>query len=262
MAGELAGVDRRLLRGVDVGLVPPLRRPAPRLGARRDALVGRLRLAGRARAVELGPGPPHERFEGRIPPVPVYLDSPLAIQVTEIYKSFQSYFNSTVSDPDHLRDGVFNFPNLHKTLTTEESRAIADRPGRKIIIAGSGMSNGGRIIHHEKHYLSNPSTALLLIGYQAAGSLGRLLEEGATGVTILGTRVQVRAKVVSLSGYSAHRDGPHLLEFVHEVGESLEMVYTAMGEPKSSLFLAQRIRDYLGIRATVPRLGESVNLDL
>ena len=206
----------------------------------------------------------HMIAEGRVPPVPVYLDSPLAIKVTDIYKHFQNYFNSTVSDPDHLRDGVFNFPNLHKTLTTEESRAIVDLPGRKIIIAGSGMSNGGRIIHHEKHYLSNPSTALLLIGYQAAGSLGRLLEEGAKEVTILGARIPVRATVISLSGYSAHRDGPHLLEFVHEssLNGSLEMVYTAMGEPKSSLFLVQRIRDYLGIKAAVPRLNESVKLEL
>ncbi|MFH1170548.1 MAG: MBL fold metallo-hydrolase [Candidatus Vogelbacteria bacterium] len=204
----------------------------------------------------------HMTAEGRIPPVPVYLDSPLAIKVTEIYKHFQSYFNSTVADPDRLRDGVFNFPNLHKTLTTEESKAIAGTPGRKIIIAGSGMSNGGRIIHHEKHFLSNPSTTLLLIGYQAAGSLGRLLEEGAKGVTILGTPVAVRAKVFSISGYSAHRDGPHLLDFVHELSESLELVYVAMGEPKSSLFLVQRIRDYLGIKATAPRLGESVKLEL
>ena len=200
--------------------------------------------------------------EGRIPPVPVYLDSPLAIKVTEIYKRFQSYFNSTVSDPDHLRDGIFNFTNLHKTLTTEESKAIAGVPGRKIVIAGSGMSNGGRIIHHEKRYLSDPKNTLLLIGYQAAGSLGRRLEEGAKEVTILGTSVAVRARVVSLTGYSAHRDGPQLLDFVHSLSESLEMVYTAMGEPKSSLFLVQRIRDYLGIRAAAPRLDESVKLDL
>ncbi|MEK7621873.1 MAG: MBL fold metallo-hydrolase [Patescibacteria group bacterium] len=204
----------------------------------------------------------HMTAEGRIPPVPVYLDSPLAIKVTEIYKRFHSYLNSQVSDPNHLRDGVFNFPNLHKTLSTEESRAIAGFPGRKIIIAGSGMSNGGRIIHHEKRHLGNPSTTLLLIGYQAAGSLGRRLEEGAKEVTILGTRVAVRAKVVSLSGYSAHRDGPGLLEFVHQLSESLEFVYAAMGEPKSALFLVQRVRDYLGIRAIAPQVGQSATLDL
>ncbi len=204
----------------------------------------------------------HMTAEGRIPPVPVYLDSPLAIKVTEIYKRFQTYFNASVSDPDHSRDGIFNFSNLHKTLTTEESKAIAGFPGRKIVIAGSGMSNGGRIVHHEKRYLSDPKNTLLLIGYQAAGSLGRLLEERAKVVTILGTRVAVRARVVSLTGYSAHRDGPQLLDFVHSLSESLELVYTAMGEPKSSLFLAQRIRDYLGIRASVPRLNESVTLEL
>ncbi|HEY4476934.1 MAG TPA: MBL fold metallo-hydrolase [Candidatus Paceibacterota bacterium] len=204
----------------------------------------------------------HMTAEGRIPPVPVYLDSPLAIQVTEIYKNSQTYFNAQVADPDHRRDGLFNFPNLHQTLTTEESRAIVNIPGRKIIIAGSGMSNGGRIIHHEKHYLSSPTTTLLLIGYQAAGSLGRLLEEGAKEVTILGTWVLVRARILTFSGYSAHRDGPGLLDFVHQLSGSLEMVFATMGEPKASLFLVQRIRDYLGIRAIAPRAGESAKLEL
>ncbi len=197
--------------------------------------------------------------EGRIPQVPVYLDSPLAIKVTEIYKTYHSYFNQQVTDPDLIRDGLFNFRNLKKTLTTDESKAIPHF-GRKVIIAGSGMSNGGRILHHEKRYLSDAKNTLLLIGYQSAGSLGRALQEGAKQVNILGEEIAVRAKVVTLSGYSAHRDTDGLLDFVSHTADQLKQVFVAMGEPKSSLFLAQRLRDYLGLKAVVPRAGEKFAL--
>lgn len=198
--------------------------------------------------------------EGRIPQVPVYLDSPLAIKVTAIYDKFRSYFNDRVADPDLIRDGLFNFPNLHKTLSTDESKAIPHL-GRKIIIAGSGMSNGGRILHHEKRYLSDPKSALLLMGYQSAGSLGRRLEEGAKGVTILGENVTVRAKVVAITGYSAHRDRDGLFDFVHQTADTLRRVFVVMGEPQASFFLAQRLRDYLGLDAVAPRAGEKFVLD-
>ncbi|MBI2100794.1 MAG: MBL fold metallo-hydrolase [Candidatus Vogelbacteria bacterium] len=198
--------------------------------------------------------------EGRIPEVPVYLDSPLAIQVTAVYKKYESYFNERVSDPDFIRDGLFNFRHLKKTLSTGESKAIPPA-GRKVIIAGSGMSNGGRIIHHEKHYLVDPKNTLLLVGYQSVGSLGRQLQDGVRTVTILGESVPVRAKVLTLSGYSAHRDRDGLLAFVELAADSLKKVFVAMGEPQVSFFLAQRIRDYLGLQAVVPRPGEKLVLD-
>ncbi|MBI2097891.1 MAG: MBL fold metallo-hydrolase [Candidatus Vogelbacteria bacterium] len=198
--------------------------------------------------------------EGRIPEVPIYLDSPLAIQVTAVYKKYEPFFNQRVADPDLIRDGLFNFRNLKKTLSTEESKAIPPA-GRKVIIAGSGMSNGGRILHHEKRYLADPKNTLLLIGYQSAGSLGRLLQEGATSVKILGEPVAVRAKVLTLTGYSAHGDRDGLLDFVSRTADVVRRVYVAMGEPRASLFLAQRIRDYLGLEAIVPRAGEKFVLD-
>jgi len=198
--------------------------------------------------------------EGRIPAVPVYLDSPLAIKITAIYSKFHSYFNQRVADPDLIRDGLFNFPNLHKTLSTEESRAIPFS-ARKIIIAGSGMSNGGRILHHEKHYLTDPKNALLLMGYQSAGSLGRALSDGVKQVNILGEKIAVRAAVMTLTGYSAHRDRDGLMAFVNQTADSLQCVYVAMGEPQASLFLAQRLRDYLGLEAVAPRAAEKFMLD-
>ncbi|MBI4136281.1 MAG: MBL fold metallo-hydrolase [Candidatus Vogelbacteria bacterium] len=198
--------------------------------------------------------------EGRIPQVPVYLDSPLAIKVTAVYKKYESYFNKRVSDPDLIRDGLFNFRNLRKTLTTEESKAIP-AAGRKMIIAGSGMSNGGRILHHEKRYLAETKNTLLLIGYQSVGSLGRALQDGAKIVNIFGEVVAVRAKVATITGYSAHRDRDGLLDFVNRSADRLKKVFVAMGEPRASFFLAQRIRDYLGLEAIAPRAGEKFVLD-
>ncbi len=195
--------------------------------------------------------------QGRIPPIPVFLDSPLAIKVTGIYSKYRAYMNKNVRSVDEL----FSFPRLVKTLTTDESKAIVDTPSPKIIIAGSGMSNGGRIIHHEKHYLPDPKSTLLLVGYQSAGSLGRQLQEGAKTVNILGQQVSVRARIAMITGYSAHQDSQGLLEYVDQCADSLKKVFVVMGEPKASLFLAQRIRDYLGVSAVVPRLGERTVID-
>lgn len=199
--------------------------------------------------------------EGRIPPVPVFLDSPLAINVTSIYEKYVNYFNQTALKQSSLSRGLFKFPQLRLSLTTDESRAIAGE-GKKIILAGSGMSNGGRILHHEKRYLSDQNSALILAGYQAAGSLGRQLEDGLKRVKILGQEVEVRAKIISVSGYSGHKGSDDLLDFVARTSDSLKKVFVVMGEPKSSLYLVQKIRDYLALDATAPTAGERVELAL
>jgi metallo-beta-lactamase family protein len=199
---------------------------------------------------------------GRIPEVPVFLDSPLAIKVTGIYKRHAEQFNKTVQREIEGGDDIFNFPRLNFTLTTEESKAIANVPNPKIIIAGSGMSNGGRIIHHEKRHLPDSKSTLLLIGYQAAGSMGRQIQDGAKEVEILGDTIPVRARVETIRGFSAHKDSEGLLDFVAHAEDTLEKVFVTMGEPKSSLFLAQRIRDYLGVNAIFPEAGKRYELDM
>jgi len=199
----------------------------------------------------------------RIPLVPVFLDSPMAIKVTEIYKKYETdYLNKETNAIIKSGDGIFKFANFHETLSTEDSKAIDESNPKKIIIAGSGMSNGGRIIHHELKYLPDPKTTLLLAGYQAVGSLGRIIQDGAKSVRILGTEVPVNAKVLAISGYSAHKDSDALFEFVRETADSLKKVYAVMGEPKSSLFLVQRLRDYLGLDAEAPELNQSVEIEL
>ncbi len=198
----------------------------------------------------------------RIPLVPVFLDSPLAIKVTAIYKKYADYFNEEVRDDIRSGNTIFKFPQLQMTLSSDESKAIAGKSKRKIVMAGSGMSNGGRILHHEKHYLPDPNSTLLLVGYQAAGSLGRLLQEGAKMVKIFGEDVPVNAKVITISGYSGHKDSDELQEFARKTADTVKQVFVVIGEPKSSLFLTQRLRDYFGINATAPKVGDSVEIEL
>jgi metallo-beta-lactamase family protein len=198
---------------------------------------------------------------GRIPRVPIFLDSPLAIKATAIYRRATDRFRADVRATIKSGDDIFNFPGLIQTLSSEESRAIAERPNPKIIIAGSGMSNGGRIVYHHKRYLPDPATTVLIVGYQAPGSLGRQLEEGVRKVVIGGESIPVRAKTIALRGFSAHRDSEGLFDFVEQTADTLKQVFVAMGEPKSSLHLAQRLRDYLGVDAVVPEQGSKYELE-
>lgn len=197
-----------------------------------------------------------------IPPVPIYLDSPLAIKVTGLYAKWGRYFNGGARELIKGGDDVFEFPGLKKTMTTEESRAILASPDPKVIIAGSGMSNGGRIIHHEKNYLPGKQNTLLLVGYQSAGTPGRVMQDGATTVKILGEEVPINARIETISGYSAHMDSDGLMEFVDRTKDKAKQVFAVMGEPKSALFFVQKLRDYLGVNASAPMPGDKAALDM
>lgn len=185
--------------------------------------------------------------ENQIPLLPIYLDSPLSIKATAIYEKY-------------LGIKFFEFPNMHFSLTTEESKKINDVPPPKIILAGSGMSTGGRILHHERRYLPDERNTLLLVSYQAPGSLGRRIEDGAGSVKILGEEVPVRCHIESISGYSAHADQETLFEFVRAHSDTLKKVFLVHGEPKASLTLVQRLRDYLGVDTIAPKYGDSVEI--
>ena len=197
---------------------------------------------------------------GRIPETPVFVDSPLAIKMTEIYKKYEEYFNKETAYLISSGDDIFKFPGLRFTFTTEESKSINDAPPPKIIIAGSGMSTGGRILHHERRYLPDPKSVLLIIGFQSAGSLGRRLLEGVKNIQIFKEQIQVRAKIVSISGYSAHPDYDGLFRFAENSADTLKKVFVAPAEPQAALFLVQRLRDYLGIEAIAPKYGDSFEL--
>ncbi len=198
---------------------------------------------------------------GKLDPVQVYLDSPLAIEVTAIYRSYQKLFNPEVRKHFAHGDDPFIFKNLKLTPHIETSNTIHDAPNPKIIIAGAGMAAGGRIRSHLKRYAPDPHAVILFVGYQAPGSLGRRILEGDTKVDIDGAYVNVRAGIGSITGYSGHADRDQLLTFVENAGETLERVFVTMGEPRSSLFLAQRIQDFLGVDAVVPEQGQSCDID-
>lgn len=198
----------------------------------------------------------------RIPSMPIFLDSPLAIRLTAIYKKHaKEYFNETAKAIIQAGDDIFNFPGLKVTLETDESKEIVRAPDPKIIIAGSGMSSGGRIMHHELNNLPDPKNTVLLTGYQTPGTLGKMIQEGSKTVRIMGNEVSLRAHVVTIGGYSGHKDSDGLLSFVEDSANTLKKVFAVMGEPKSALFLVQKIRDNLGIEAYAPNAGESVEIE-
>lgn len=198
----------------------------------------------------------------RIPVMPIFLDSPLAIRLTDVFKQFKNYLNENAQKAVSSKDYLFNFPGLHTTLRAEESKMILTVPNPKIVIAGSGMSTGGRIVHHERHYLPDPNNTLLLSGYQAVGSPGRLIQEGLKTIRITNEDVVVRSHVVTISGYSGHKDSDGLLRFVEDTQETLKKIFVVMGEPKSSMFLVQKIRDNLGLDAVSPEQDDEVSLSL
>jgi len=200
--------------------------------------------------------------EGKVPSVPVFLDSPLAIKVTEIYKRHGEDFNKEVRNEISGGDDVFSFPKLSFTASREASSAIDHVKGPKIILAGSGMSAGGRVTRHEKEHLPDPKSTILLVGYQSLGTLGRRLEEGTRKIKIDGVEVKVRAHVENIRGFSSHKDSDHLVEFASHLHGKVKEIYVAMGEPKSSLFLAQRLRDYADLPVIVPKHGDSYEIDL
>lgn len=197
-----------------------------------------------------------------IPGVPVYVDSPLAIRITDIYRSYTHLFADPVRERIARGDDIFSFPRLHYTNTKEESLRIEKHRGPKIILAGAGMSNGGRILRHEKKFLPEKSATILFVGYQAVGVLGRIIEDGAREVRIEGEKIPVRARIETISGYSAHKDSPGLVRFVEKAAGTLERVFVVLGEPRASLFLVQRLREYLGVTANAPTEGERVEISL
>jgi len=243
-------------------------------GHRREKLALAVRDAAARRGVLVIPAFSLERSQvllhelngliesGDVPSVPVFLDSPLAIKVTGVYAAASHRFKPDVQKEISSGDNIFRFPKLQLTVRPRDSAAIDAAPAPKIIIAGGGMSEGGRVVSHERKYLPERRNIILLTGYQAPGTLGRLLAEGERSVVIDGERLPVRAEVRKIYGFSSHKDSDHLVSFVEAAAGTLEGVYLVMGEQKSSGFLAQRLRDYLGVRAFCPRQGERVFIDL
>jgi metallo-beta-lactamase family protein len=185
---------------------------------------------------------------GRIPAVPVYVDSPMAVAALEVYRRA-------------LAIESFGVPDLRVVRTAEESRTL-NVPARPcIVISASGMATGGRVLHHLDGMLPDPRHSVVLTGYQAVGTRGRALAEGARQVKIHGRYVPVRAEVVLDPEFSVHADSDEILGWLARLPRRPRVVYVVHGEPEAATALAARVADELGWTAVTPRFGERVRLD-
>lgn len=195
-----------------------------------------------------------------IPNMPVFVDSPLAIKVTDVFYKHKNLFKEAVRKDISSGDDIFKFKGLRETEKTKDSKAILAAPNPKIIMAGSGMSAGGRVVHHEKNYLTDPNATILITGFQTPGTPGRLLLEGAKEIMIFDEAVKVKAQIKMIKGYSGHRDSDNLFDFVSHI-KDVKKIFIAMGEPSVAMFFAQRLKDNLGLNAFVPEKFQEVELD-
>lgn len=197
----------------------------------------------------------------RVPEVPIYLDSPLAIKLTRAYEDYSSYFSEKARAQLSQDEDIFDFPRFEFTPEVEDSKKINRIDPPKVVIAGSGMSTGGRILHHEKHYLPSSDNVLLIIAYQVPGTLGRRILDGETPVRIMGHKIEVNAKVKSIGGYSSHADQPRLIHWLRSFSKrKIKNVFINHGEKSGASALAQRIKDFHAIPAEIPVRGDTYPL--
>lgn len=199
---------------------------------------------------------------GKIPDMPVIIDSPLAISATDIFMhNTQVYDEEAYSLVYDDKENPLYMPQLTFTRTAAESKLINTMKESVIIISASGMADAGRILHHLKHNLWRTDSSVLLVGYQAEGSLGRRLTEGAKKVKILGEEITVKAKVINLDGFSAHGDRTYLLEWLSRFSGKPANVFLVHGEPDMSGPFAERIEAQLGLTTYIPHFGDSALID-
>jgi metallo-beta-lactamase family protein len=189
------------------------------------------------------------RQERAIPELPIFLDSPMAIQATAIYREHTD--DHALSREQCQRLSAI----AHYATTADESKAIDEMTGPLIVISASGMATGGRVLHHLKRFLPDPRNTVLLVGYQAPGTRGRSLEDGADELKMHGQYVPVRAQVRKLSGLSAHADYREIVEWLRLSRIAPKRVFVTHGEPAAADALRRRLRDQLGWSAVVPDHG-------
>ncbi len=200
-------------------------------------------------------------IRNEIPPVPVFLDSPMAIRVTEVFKRHADLFDREMMQHISKGNSPFTFDNLKMTQTTDESKAIKFMKGSNIIIAGSGMITGGRIKHHLVNNITGANNTILFTGYQAEGTPGRILLDGATQLRLLGETYPVKARIVRIDGFSAHADRDGLLAWLSDIRRTPRRIFVTHGEEKAAASLAKFIHEQKGWAVSVPEYGTEVQLD-
>jgi len=195
-----------------------------------------------------------------IPSIPVYIDSPLAISATKIFQNNSNCFDEDMKKILLNGNSPLDFPSLHYTQTTEDSKHLNEQAAGSIIISASGMCTAGRIKHHLKYNLYKPDSSIVFVGFQAEGTLGRKLIDGASQVKLYGEDIAVRAKIYTLGGFSAHADMNGLIEWIGNIKNRNLKVFVVHGELDSSMHLADKIRSEMGYTVYVPEWGEIVEI--
>lgn len=198
---------------------------------------------------------------GRIPRLMVFLDSPMAARVTEVFREHPELYDEEMRG--RIREGrsPFDFPGLVTIQSVEDSKAINNLKGTCMIIAGSGMASGGRVKHHLVANISRPESTILFVGYQSPGTLGRQIVDGAKEVRILGQMRPVRARVVQLGGFSAHADRDELMAWLARLKKAPRRVFVTHGEETASTAFAEHIRARMGWEVSVPQYMDEVILE-
>ena len=197
---------------------------------------------------------------GRIPELPVYADSPMALAVLDVYR--KAIANKDPQIRSDIEDDPFELDGrLHEAFGPDDSRALNELGYPSIIVSASGMATGGRVLHHLARRLPDPRNSVVLAGFQAEGTRGRQLADGARATKLHGRYVPVRAEIVQLGALSVHADSGELVSWLHTADPAPDTAFVVHGEPSASEALGERLRDELGWNAVVPRLGERVRVD-
>lgn len=197
---------------------------------------------------------------GKVKPFPIFLDSPMAIEASRIYGGHEELFDEEMIE--YLRQNPLqaDLHTMKATPSADESKAINDQPGPCLVMAGAGMCNAGRIIHHLRANLWKPEAHVIIVGYQGDGSLGRRLVDGAKEVSIFGEKVEVKAKIHTLNGFSAHAGQTDLLRWLGVIAPCKPRVALTHGENGPRTALAEQIKKRFGIEALLPREDEVIKL--
>lgn len=199
-------------------------------------------------------------FENRLlNPMEIYLDSPMASKATEVFKQYPTFYDEDARRLLDKGDDPFNFPGLKIVESSEESKRLIDKKG-VVIIAGSGMCTGGRIVHHIKNNISDPSTHMIFVGYQVDGTLGRRLVDGEKNVRVLGQNIEVKGQIHTLGGFSAHADERDLRYWLRGFGTSPKRIFFVHAEEETAIGFASNIKSELNIETDIPKLNEEFEL--
>ncbi|MEI8351542.1 MAG: MBL fold metallo-hydrolase RNA specificity domain-containing protein, partial [bacterium] len=198
----------------------------------------------------------------RIPPITVFVDSPMAVTVTGVFENHMVMLDDDMKKLVRNNQSPFKFSGLKMVQTVDESKAINTIKGTVAVMAGAGMCTGGRIKHHLANNLSRPESTVLFVGYQAVGTLGRLIQNGVTPIRLFGQSLQVRAKIEHISGLSAHADRGELLKWLSRLASTPPAkVFVTHGEPDIARHFAATLNTQMGVQAEAPGYHDEALLD-